>query len=243
MLTAKTELLLGRMRWKLFWSTQDQVKKNDFQSYGFKTPHYPPFMLELKPFEEDMVEMIRNVEMRNTNNPLQNQMQEDIKKIKSMPDVIVEADKTANLYLIKPEAYNKHLTDTMSKEYKKTDSSTMDRINAEAAKTAKRLELDNRIEAMEKKTAYLTIKDHKEDFPARLNFRLINPCKSNMGKISKAIPDRVNGEVKAATGLKQWKSTEEVLSWFKNQERKSRMKWLKFDIDSYYLSISMDLLS
>ena len=59
-------------------------------------------MLELKPFEEDMVEMIRNVEMRNTNNPLQNQMREDIKKLKSIPEVIVEADKTANLYLVKP---------------------------------------------------------------------------------------------------------------------------------------------
>ena len=42
MLTAKTELLLGRMRWKMFWSKQEQSKKKDFQSYGFKTPTTPP---------------------------------------------------------------------------------------------------------------------------------------------------------------------------------------------------------
>ena len=62
-----------------------------------------------------MVEMIGKVEMKKTNNPLQNQMREDIKKLKSIPEVIVEADKTANLYLVKPEAYIKHLTHTMAK--------------------------------------------------------------------------------------------------------------------------------
>jgi hypothetical protein len=242
MLTAKTELLLGRMRWKLFWSQQNNQQKKDFQSFGFKTPHYPPFMKELMPFENDMVEMIKSVEMRNTSNPLQDQMREDIKKIKQIPEIIVEADKTSNLYLIKPEPYSKYLKDTISKEYKKTDISTVDKINVEAAKNARRFGLDDRIEAVAKKPAYLTIKDHKEDFPARLKFRLINPCKSNMGKISKSILDRVNKEVKAATGLKQWKSTGEVLDWYRSLQGKQRMKFLKFDITEYYPSISMDLL-
>ena len=205
-------------------------------------PTTPPYMAELKPFEDDMVDMIKYVEMKHSDNPLQKQMREDIRKIKNITEVIVQADKTANLYLIKTEDYNKYLMDTTSKEYKKTDPSTMDRINGDAAKTAKKLKLDDRIESMDKKNAYLTIKDHKPDFPARLNFRLINPCKTNMGKISKAILDRVNNDVKAATGLKQWKSTGEVLTWFKGLERKNRMKWLKFDIESYYPSISMDLL-
>ena len=130
----------------------------------------------------------------------------------------------------------------MTKEYKKTDVSTMDKINVEAARTARELELDDRIEGIAKKTAYLTIKDHKPDFPARLKFRLINPCKSNMGKISKSILDRVNKEVKAATGVNQWRSTGEVLDWFKGLQGKNRLKWLKFDIESYYPSISMELL-
>ena len=67
--------------------------------------------------------------------------------------MIVQADKTANLYLIKTEDYNKYLMDTTSKEYKKTDPSTMDRINGDAAKTAKKLKLDDRIESMDKKNA------------------------------------------------------------------------------------------
>ena len=172
MLTAKTELLLGRMRWKLYWSKQDQVRNNNFQSFGFKTPHVPPFQLELKNFEVEMVEMIKGVEMRNTSNHLQERMKEDIRKIKKIPEVIVQADKTSNLYLIKHESYSKYLTESITKEYKKTESSTLDKINVEAAKTARDFNLDDRIEAIAKKPAYLTLKDHKTDFPAKLNFRL-----------------------------------------------------------------------
>ena len=243
LLTAKTELLLSRMRWKLFWSKQEQQERNEFQSFGFKTPHTPPFMKELKYFEEEMVEMIKHVEMRNYSNQLQEKMREDINKMKQIPEVIVQADKTSNMYLIKKESYTKYLTENISKEYKKTEPSTLDKINVEAAKTAQNYNLDDRIEAIAKKSAFLTLKDHKSDFPARLNFRLINPCKSNIGKISKFILDRINDEVKANTSLNQWKSTGEVLQWFRNLEGKSNLKWLKFDIESFYPSISMDLLN
>ena len=187
--------------------------------------------------------MIRNVEMRTTSNQLQERMKEDIKKIQQIPEVIVQADKTSNLYLIKKDIYCKYLTESISKEYKKTESATLNKINIEAAKTARTFNLDDRIEAIAKKPAYLTLKDHKTDFPARLNFRLINPCKSNIGKISKSILDRINNEVKATTGLNQWKSTGEVLDWFRSLERKKNLKWLKFDIESFYPSISMDLLN
>ena len=49
-------------------------------------------------------------------------------------------------------------------------------------------------------------------------------------------------EVKAETSLNQWKSTGEVLEWFRGLEDKKKMKWLKFDIESFYPSISMNLL-
>ena len=35
----------------------------------------------------------------------------------------------------------------------------------------------------------MTLKDHKDIFP---NFRLINPSKSEVGKISKSILDKIN---------------------------------------------------
>ena len=42
MLTARIEQLLGRMRWKLFWSKQEKQSKKEFQTFGFKTPYFPP---------------------------------------------------------------------------------------------------------------------------------------------------------------------------------------------------------
>ena len=90
----------------------------------------------------------------------------------------------ANLYLIKPCSYTKYMTDTITTEYKKTSIDTMKKINTEAATIARKYELDDRIEAMAMKPAYLTLKDHKEDFPARLKFRLINPCKNNIGNVT-----------------------------------------------------------
>ena len=181
--------------------------------------------------------------MRNTSNHLQERMKEDIRKIKKIPEVIVQADKTSNLYLIKHESYSKYLTESITKEYKKTESSTLDKINVEAAKTARDFNLDDRIEAIAKKPAYLTLKDHKTDFPAKLNFRLINPCKSNIGKISKSILDRINDEVKANTSLNQWKSTGKVLKGFINLIGKKHMKWLMIDIEICHPSISMDFIT
>ena len=115
----------------------------------------------------------------------------------------MEADKTSNLYSIKPEDYSRHLLNNFTTEYSKSTPTATNRINMEAASIARNLELDERIEAMANKPAYLKLKDHKDDFPARLKFRLINPCNSNIGIISKNILDRINNAVKASTGLQQ----------------------------------------
>ena len=63
-----------------------------------------------------------------------------------------------------------------------------------------------------------------------------------MGKISKSILERVNKEVRERTSFNQWKSTTEVIKWFKGMENKSRMVWLKFDIEAFYPSITKELL-
>ena len=44
--------------------------------------------------------------------------------------------------------------------------------------------IDDRVEKMLETEAYITIKDYKESFPYKLSFRLLNPSKSDIGKIS-----------------------------------------------------------
>ena len=59
------------------------------------------------------------------------------------------------------------------------------------------------------------MKDHKEDFHTNPTCRLINPAKSELGKISKNILEEINTKLRSTSGLNQWKSTKSVIEWFK----------------------------
>ncbi|CAB4032311.1 Hypothetical predicted protein, partial [Paramuricea clavata] len=58
------------------------------------------------------------------------------------------------------------------------------------------------------------LKDHKDNFSSNPTCRLINPTKSEIGKVSKCILDRINKDIINKTGVKQWKSTIDTLNWF-----------------------------
>lgn len=57
----------------------------------------------------------------------------------------------------------------------------MNEINKELKDIATDLNISNRIETMARKQAFITLKDHKENFENNPSCRLINPAKSNMG--------------------------------------------------------------
>lgn len=243
MLIRRIEELLSRMRWKLFWSKTEDRQKDSRNTFGFKSTHYPPNMPELKPFEDDLISIVSSIEMKMVNNPLQDQMKEDIIKIKQTKEMIVQADKTTNLYRIPTELYRNHLYQNIQKDYRRVPDKKVDEINEEAATITNQLEIADRVEAIALKPSFLSLKDHKEDFPSKLSFRLINPTKTNLGKISKQILDRINGDIRASSNSNQWRSTQEVLSWFNKMEGKQERRWLKFDVEAFYPSISKKLLT
>ena len=57
---------------------------------------------------------------------------------------------------------------------------------------ASRLGNGDRIERMKKREAFIYLKDHKENFENNPKCRLINPAKSESGKLSKVILDKIN---------------------------------------------------
>ena len=71
----------------------------------------------------------------------------------------------------------------------------------------KDLELEDRIEKMQKSECYITVKDHKEDFPHKIWCWLINPSKSGIGKLSKIILDKINNDVLSSMQVTQWKNS------------------------------------
>ena len=73
---------------------------------------------------------------------------------------------------------------------------------------------------MQETEAYITIKDHKESFLNKIPCHLINPSKSSVSKISKAIIDKINNHIEKETSANQWKDTSSVIEWFVNIKEK-----------------------
>ena len=89
---------------------------------------------------------------------------------------------------------------------------------------------------------FITAKDHKKDFSKKIQCRLINPSKTHIARISKNILDGINNEIRKNSNLIQWRNTYEVLNWFKSIDNKAKKTFIKFDIDSFYPSISKKTL-
>ena len=104
------------------------------------------------------------------------------------------------------------------------------------------LQLEDRIERYSNDPAYITFKDHKENFNDKLQCRLINSAKNPIGRISKKILDSITSKVKTQTSLNLWKSTDEVINWFKTSVQKGNSRFIKFDICEFYPSITEELL-
>ena len=111
-------------------------------------------------------------------NSFQKQLKNDLKEIKKSSDILVFADKTSNIYKMCTGDYNKLLKDNITKTYKHAPPKLEKSINLEAKHIATNLKLDDRIERLARTPAYITLKDHKENFYVNTPCRLINPCKS-----------------------------------------------------------------
>ena len=167
------------------------------ETYGFKSKKTPPQNDLLKAFEEDPISLVKIVTFQPVNDKFLNKLRDDTDEIKSLDEVLVFADKTTNIYPVEKDAYKKLLRQSVTKDYKKTDSPIYEKINDSAVDIAVRLKLEDRMECFAKKESFITLKDHKEDFLNHPSCRLINPTKSELGKISKISLEKVNKNIRA----------------------------------------------
>ena len=65
-------------------------------------------------------------------------------------------------------------------------------MNIEAKNIVTELGTEDRVGRSSEANAYIAVKDHKEEFPEKPSFKLINLSKSEIRKISKIKLDRVN---------------------------------------------------
>ena len=81
----------------------------------------------------------------------------------------------------------------------------------------------------------------KKGFPYNLSFRLINSSKSDIGRISEKILDKVNLRVIHETKVNQWKNKNTFIARFKCLPDKGYLSFVNFDVEGFYPSVSLNL--
>ena len=213
-----------------------------------------------------MLKMIQSVKFKQVNNPFLNKLKEDADRIKNESKLLIAANKTTNFYKLEPSTYNDLLEKNITKSYKKAQPEATQAIHKENKAMATKLKIDDRVNTTADKDAFITLKDHKPNFANKPTCRLINLTKSEIGKISKNILDRINSTIgttryselgkvskqildninstiRKTTKLNQWKNTSDVFNWFTSILDMQKHSFVSFDIDSFYPSITESLLS
>ena len=127
----------------------------------------------------------------------------------------------------------------ISPKHKKVPKDLEHEINLEVTKIAENLEFDDPINCLAKTSFYY----HEEDFRTNPTCRLINPAKSELGKISKNILEEIKTELRSILELNQWKSTRSVTEWFNNIENKKNCAFIQLDIKDFYPSTTEKILN
>ena len=95
--------------------------------------------------------------------------------MKSINKVFVPTDKSRNIYKLEKEQYSKLLRENVTKTYKKSNFHKVCNINNKDKKITENLPVADRIDKLVEKEAYITKKDHKNDFPNKISCRLTKP--------------------------------------------------------------------
>ena len=203
-----------------------------------------PPVPELEEFESKLFDLAKEVKFRDQpKSNFQRKLAANVAKVRKDTKVIVGADKSSNFYRLEPEAYQQALLKDIHADYKKADEGIEEDINTEAFLFAAELDIEDRVYKVERRQALVTLKDHKDNFLNNPETRLINPTKSELGKVVKVKMAKVLNTVRAKSGLTQWKSDLSVVRWFKSLEGKRSLRFIEFDIKAFYPNISRDLLT
>ena len=230
----KMESVIKRMRWKahLFLNNNEKNKEEaKRETFGFKLKHHPGQLREVDNFEKDLFNIVASLKFRKLNDSSQEKIKSDILDIKSSPNVLIFADKTSNIYKATSQEYNKLLKDNITKSYKKSMDRLEKAINMEAKNIAKKIQFSDRIQCLARTLAFITMKDHKDNF--QLPYRLINPSKRELGKISKSILDNINQHLIKLLYVNQCKNLTSVIERLITSKIKRTVPSLNLILESF----------
>ena len=116
-------MAIARMRWKAIHFNNNGSTGNNMEDntewYGLKSLYSLRQVKEVIPFENDLVELIRNIKFRTIRNTFQEKLKEDIKLMKDSHKTMTFAEKTSNMYRLTKEQYDKSIMSSTTSTYKK----------------------------------------------------------------------------------------------------------------------------
>ena len=195
------------------------------ERYGLCIQHRtcPPQHPNLSNVENDLLGMIKHIKFK------------QMRSVKSSSKAFIPADKTRNFYEMDKTLHDKVPTQNVTKTYRQSDHSAYKNSNNEAKSIAESLNVVDKVECLAKTDAFITLKDHKEGFSNDPKCRLINPAKSQLGKVSKSLLEDINKTVRESTKVNQWHNTNEVIQWFKKVKDKKKCTFVQFDIEEFFI--------
>ena len=238
-LLRRIESFIKNMRWKAysFLNAIDCTEKEGREKYGFRTWKPPPHIKEMDKFEAEIIGMVKEIKFRKMHNNIQQLMYEDMRRIIESDGIFVKSDKSGNLYEIEKGKYKQMMFKVVVKHYRKAPPDLEKELNSEAKMLAHRLGIVDRVEKYNTENCFITIKDHKSDFKTNPECRLINPAKTQIGRVSKIIVQDICASLRLALNINQWRSTKDCIKWFDEYNKDDRCSFIKYDTREFYPSI------
>ena len=69
------------------------------------------------------------------------------------------------------------------------------------------MDIADRLDIIAKQECFTTPKDHKEDYKTNPKYRLLNPTKSQLGKIRKQVLGKINKTLRSELNINQWQNS------------------------------------
>ena len=138
------------------------------------------------------------------------------------------------------EKYDKLVNNTITQNSRKAEDNISYAIATECRSLSRKPNIENHLPSTTLNPAFITIKDHKENFYNNTKCPLINLTKPEIGKVTKNIVDKMNVSIRCNADEDQWRSTKEV--WLNKLENKKQLSCHTFDIVDFYPSITVYLL-
>ena len=210
MMISSLEKFRRNLRCKVLYFLKPNQSKSK-ETYGFKSIKNPPQPQEIKEFENDLIDMVKNIEFESKTNPFQQKLNTEKEMIRNEPKLVVSADKTSNFFKVEPEEYKELVKKNVEAEYKKENKQNIQKVNKAHKKIVNKLEIEDRVFKTVKRECFITLKDHKDNFQNNPKCRLLNPTKCELGKVSQQILTKKLTIIRRKTNLNQWKNSYSVI--------------------------------